>query len=552
MREGYYSLKRRGGVRVSYFSLIVAKALCILILGCFLSGECEAQSVYTKDIASLKEELPKKHINLFFQLDHKSFDAELDNLVFRVGEMDLVDFAIALQQIVVKIGDSHTSVGYRQVLDNNKRLPIALYWFDDGLYVLQTVSEHERILGGRLEKIGIHPVAEVIDSLKTLIVQDNNALNKASIPELICHPQILSFFGFTNDLTSITLSFTNMNQEVVMEKFALGENRSNRVALQTKSTPLFWLNTNTIFWDYYDPNSEIYYVQYNACTGKEVAEHFGDTQMAAQLPSFNEFTQRIFATVREKPIKRFVFDMRFNGGGSSAQGTEFVSQLKEDDKLNKKGVLYVIIGRNTFSSAIINTLDFKNETHAVLVGEETSGMLNHYGEVRLFQMPESGLNIQYSTKFFRYSQEDIKTIKPDIEVTYNFEDYLNGVDPSMAAIIETSADIFVRVEAPRPTVTSIKEFENGDTNVDPSIKTITISFDRPLSGQGYSIFLGAKGQQAFPTISDIFYADDNKSIVMEVRLLPDKEYQFILTGKNFRTLEGIPLTDYEVYFKTAK
>ncbi len=37
---------------------------------------------------------------------------------------------------------------------------------------------------------------------------------------------------------------------------------------------------------------------------------------------------------------------------------------------------------------------------------------------------------------------------------------------------------------------------------------------------------------------------------MEVQLIPDKEYQFVLTGQNFKTEQGIPLKSYEVNFKT--
>jgi len=39
---------------------------------------------------------------------------------------------------------------------------------------------------------------------------------------------------------------------------------------------------------------------------------------------------------------------------------------------------------------------------------------------------------------------------------------------------------------------------------------------------------------------------------MEVQLVPDFEYQFVLTGKYFKTEQGAGLKTYEVNFKTAK
>ena len=407
----------------------------IIALFLSLTMVCNAQPEWKEDIAFLKSELPKNHKNLFFQLEQKQFDKELDVLSSKIDEMKPIDIALSLQQIVVKAGDSHTGVGYRQLLDRNKRLPLNLYWFDDGIYVLSTTNKHEHLLGSRLEKVGAHSISEIIDSLGTLVVQDNSAFNKIYVPEFVNHPQILSFFGFIpNDSTSILFSFTDMNGKQVQDEFIVGEKTDKWIHVQTKETPLFWQNPKSLFWDKYSDDG-IYYVQYNACFGKEVAVSAGNLEQAEKLPSFNDFTKNIFSTVNEKPIKRFVFDMRFNGGGSSAQGTEFVQQLKKNKKLNKKGVLYVIIGRKTFSSAIINTMNFKDETKAITVGEETGGMPNHYGEVRSFKLPNLGISIQYSTKYFQYTKENVNTITPDIKVKYNFRDYLNGIDPSMNEIL---------------------------------------------------------------------------------------------------------------------
>jgi hypothetical protein len=106
-------------------------------------------------------------------------------------------------------------------------------------------------------------------------------------------------------------------------------------------------------------------------------------------------------------------------------------------------------------------------------------------------------------------------------------------------------------DALRPKVKSISEFQNKATNVNAQIKTITINFDKPLSGKGYSINIGRKGKIAFPEIKNLTYASNNQSIKIETQLQPNKEYQFLLTGKNFRSPEGLPLKIYEVNFRTA-
>ena len=74
-------------------------------------------------------------------------------------------------------------------------------------------------------------------------------------------------------------------------------------------------------------------------------------------------------------------------------------------------------------------MDFKRLTNAVFVGEETSGKPNHFGEVRGFQLPTSKLQIGYSTKYFKRTDDDVKTITPDVKREMSFQDFTKGIDP---------------------------------------------------------------------------------------------------------------------------
>ncbi|MDL2244409.1 DUF4932 domain-containing protein, partial [Parabacteroides sp. OttesenSCG-928-J18] len=135
------------------------------------------------------------------------------------------------------------------------------------------------------------------------------------------------------------------------------------------------------------------------------------------------------------------------------------------------------------------------------------------------------------------------------KITYpTLESYM----PKLAEAYHSYAGIVKEFDSKRPKVISIKEFENNATDVSADIKTITIHFDRPLIGAGYSINIGTKGREAFPQVEAINYSAGNKSVVMEVQLEAGKEYQFVLTGKNFKTPEGFPLKTYEVNFSTKE
>lgn len=102
----------------------------------------------------------------------------------------------------------------------------------------------------------------------------------------------------------------------------------------------------------------------------------------------------------------------------------------------------------------------------------------------------------------------------------------------------------------RPNVISINEFNNFDQNVSSKINIITINFDKPLKGKGYSFNYGEKGKTFFPEFGKIKFSDDRKSVIMEVKLIENKEYQFIVSGMSFVSEKGIPINDYLIEFKT--
>lgn len=123
--------------------------------------------------------------------------------------------------------------------------------------------------------------------------------------------------------------------------------------------------------------------------------------------------------------------------------------------------------------------------------------------------------------------------------------------PVLATVYQTYATSITEYDAQRPRVDSIAEFANYATNVIPQLNTITIHFDRPLSGKGYSINYGALGKAAYPQIDSIYYTNANQSVVLNVRLKPETTYQFVLFGKNFKTDKGVALKAFEVAFRTG-
>jgi hypothetical protein len=130
------------------------------------------------------------------------------------------------------------------------------------------------------------------------------------------------------------------------------------------------------------------------------------------------------------------------------------------------------------------------------------------------------------------------------------EEYMPNIANAYARYVKNIDTYKENFDKKRPKIISISEFSNGDQKVKPALKRVTINFDQQLSGKGYSISYGEKGEKAFPKMDDISYSKDKKSVIMEWHLESNKEYQFVLTGMSFKTPQGIPMKDFEINFKT--
>lgn len=121
--------------------------------------------------------------------------------------------------------------------------------------------------------------------------------------------------------------------------------------------------------------------------------------------------------------------------------------------------------------------------------------------------------------------------------------FYNATATNISAIKEAFTKTLVHVSF-------IQELKNGNTNIDPGLTELKIFFNKPLSGKGYSINLGNKGREHFPITGIVGYSNDNQAFTVKVKLQPNFDYQFILTGNSFKSADGYPLKEYEVNFKT--
>jgi len=136
-------------------------------------------------------------------------------------------------------------------------------------------------------------------------------------------------------------------------------------------------------------------------------------------------------------VESLIIDLRNNFGGNSSLLTPFMNYVKRCDKINRKNKLFVIIGRETFSSALLNAYFLKENTSAIFLGEPTGGKPNCYGELERLTLKNSGLTVCYSTKYYKIIEDDsLPSLLPDVNIALTIQNYVNNEDPCLEYIIK--------------------------------------------------------------------------------------------------------------------
>lgn len=79
----------------------------------------------------------------------------------------------------------------------------------------------------------------------------------------------------------------------------------------------------------------------------------------------------------------------------------------------------------------MNAIDLKRNYNSILIGESTSGNVNHYGETKRLLSLNSKIIVGYSTKFWENWKGYFGPLIPDIPIKYSIENYKNNIDEAI-------------------------------------------------------------------------------------------------------------------------
>jgi hypothetical protein len=150
-----------------------------------------------------------------------------------------------------------------------------------------------------------------------------------------------------------------------------------------------------------------------------------------RLPiSFYQFSDGLFI--------RHADEAHNSGGNNNLNRPIIHGIIVHDEKIDRKGKLFCIIGRQTFSAAMNCVSNLEQRTKVIFVGEPTAGAPNHFGDAKRIQLPNSKLIGGVSTRFWQDSRpREIRPwVPPDVPVQISSKDYLSNHDPVLQAVLD--------------------------------------------------------------------------------------------------------------------
>ncbi len=387
----------------------------LISIGCF--SQTLSKADFMEDLEFLKKTLPVKHTNLFAKIDSNQFKSKVDQVAMRSNGFDRNRFIVELFRLTKAIGDEHTFIE----ADFTKVLPIQFELFKEGLFVVGIDSANKLMLNSKLESINGYPVTEVIARFKQIIQDENPMYFNVGLLHYLNNPVLLN--GLELIGSDSTATFTLSNSVGVAQKIELKPVTSRNAStlnLARSGGSLLSHKKMSNYWFDYHADKKVLYFNYSQCR-----EH-------QQYP-FAKFSEELFAVIDQQMPEKIILDLRYNGGGNSAILDPFIEKIS-GSYLNKKGKFFVLIGKKTFSSALMNAVKLKRNSNAVFIGETTSGNINHYGEVRGFKLPKSNIGIAYSTKYWESWKGKKGPLKPDAEVQYSIRNYIEGKDEALMQV----------------------------------------------------------------------------------------------------------------------
>ena len=384
---------------------------------------------WREDLAFFAREFPARQLDFAKLYPKDRFDSEIDAITRAIPTATDAEIVLSLMRLVASAHVGHTNLRWPEGSLAFHRLPLGLQWYSDGLAITAATEPYREALGLRVSSIGTMTPEQLEAAVAPyLAYEDDGWLHQLSQSAMLME-EILRALGQveTDGRVAITLARPDGTTTTLRVAAVPWADRSRLVtAVEALGIPVGPARIEPLRYYRYEilAGTKTLYIRYNRCADDP-------------RQPFADFAKELLAKVDANPsgVERVVIDLRANGGGNSQVIEPLLTGLHARKSLSAKGRLFALVGPGTFSSGLLAVIKLRHDLNAVVVGEPPGERLNSYGEVRPLTLPNSHLNVQYSTKYFTLVKGGAAYFEPDMVVRTSIADWRAGNDPVLGAAL---------------------------------------------------------------------------------------------------------------------
>ena len=409
--------------------------IAIVVLVSSAQARPSAESSGAADVRDLGDSIEQIHPAPFRSISRERFEAEVDALAGRAPTMSRDELLVGLLRIIASLGPRNGHTGLFPGDPGNVRplhlYPIRLYRFADGVFVVD--AEDKGLVGRRLVAVEGTPAERVFELVEPLVPHDNALNTRGMAPHYVLTAEVLHGLGIVDTAGRAAFTFeapAGARADVTLtpvpgpqyaSEFADPLHGHYPSVLPSAPRPLYLANSAKALWVGTLAGGRAVYVGYNA--------------VSAPSPAM---LRRIRRLALAASTRRVVVDVRLNGGGDNTTYGPLVD-LFASEQVNRRGKLYLLIGRATFSAAANFVAEIDRDTRAVAVGEPTGGGVETYGDTVPVLLPSLGWYVYVASRYHerkRGPKDHRLAVAPDVRVELTSAQYFAGRDPVLERALQ--------------------------------------------------------------------------------------------------------------------
>ncbi|WP_288374702.1 S41 family peptidase [Chryseobacterium culicis] len=384
-----------------------------------------------QDIAFIKDKIINAHINPYTEISKSEFENKYEDIRKSLKNgMTQKDFYYAAKPLIVTLNDEHSSMSDFCITDSIKKsmkvLPLKFKYENDKMILTENYSESKLNIGDELISLNNLPISEVLQTCAQTIPGAKEERISTVVDKFWIVINKFCYFFTDNYNLKFKSGLQTIVKSISLEQLRANASRSSSNKIEAVK-PI----------DY----KKIQDYAYLTVSTFDDRSTFTMTEWKTKFDS-------IFSQIKNDKATKLIIDVRNNSGGNSAIGNllinyfsdkpyqtyqgkwkkseEYADYLKANNKesaeynkikngdyymirsrlvkpdknpLRFTGKTYVVVGKRTFSSAMMFSVMVLDNKLAEVVGEiPDKGHPNHFGELINFQTPNTKLDFTFGVK----------------------------------------------------------------------------------------------------------------------------------------------------------